>query len=98
MTQTYAIKGGQAGRERLRVLSNVVQAGTLNVLDKTGIRTRMRCLDVGCCGGDVSRELAKRVDANGQVGIDMDAAQLAIVRAEAAAQNVHNINYRSPRG
>jgi SAM-dependent methyltransferase len=64
-------------------------------LDKAGIRPRMRCLDVGCGGGDVLRDLAKRVGANGQVvGIDMDAAQLAIVRAEAAAQNLHNIDYR----
>jgi SAM-dependent methyltransferase len=55
----------------------------------------MRCLDVGCGGGDVSRELAKRVGATGQVvGIDMDTAQLEIVRAEAVAQNLHNIDYR----
>ena len=39
--------------------------------------------------------LAKRVGATGQVvGIDMDAAQLEIARAEAAVQNLHNIDYR----
>lgn len=95
MAQTYAIKGGQSGRERLRILSNVLQVGTFNFLDKVGIRPRMRCLDAGCGGGDVSRELAKRVGTAGQViGIDMDAAQLEIVRAETVDQNLHNIEYR----
>jgi SAM-dependent methyltransferase len=55
----------------------------------------MVCLDVGCGGGDVARELARRLGVAGQVvGLDMDAAQLQIVRAETAAQNIHNIDYR----
>jgi SAM-dependent methyltransferase len=95
MSQTYAIKGGRPGRERLRVLSNVLQAGTSGFLDKVGLRPGMACLDVGCGGGDVTRELARRVGPAGRVtGLDMDAAQLEIVRAEAAAQNVPNIDYR----
>ena len=52
------------GRERLRILSDVLQAGTFSFL--VG-RPRMRCLDAGCGGGDVSRELAKRVGTSGQV-------------------------------
>jgi ubiquinone/menaquinone biosynthesis C-methylase UbiE len=95
MAQTYAIRGGQSGRERLRVLSHVLQAGTFDFLDKVGIRPRMVCLDVGCGGGEVARELAKRVGAVGRVvGLDIDAAQLQIVRAETAAQNINNIDYR----
>ena len=95
MAQTYAIRSGQSGRERLRVLSYVLQAGTFDFLDKVGVRPRMGCLDVGCGGGDVTRELARRVGAAGRVvGLDMDAAQLQIVRAETAAQNIHNIDYR----
>jgi len=95
MTQPYAIKGGRSGRERLRVLSHVLQAGTHDFLDKLGIRPGMACLDVGCGGGDVTREFARRVGASGRiVGLDMDAAQLEIVSAEAAAQNLHNIDYR----
>ena len=55
----------------------------------------MSCLDVGCGGGDVARELARRVGTTGRVvGLDLDAAQLEIVRAEAVAQNIHNIDYR----
>jgi SAM-dependent methyltransferase len=96
MEDTYAIKGGRSGRERLRVLSHVLQAGTHDFLDRLGIRPGMACLDVGCGGGDVTREFARRVGASGRVvGLDMDAAQLEIVRAEAAAQNIHNIDYRA---
>jgi SAM-dependent methyltransferase len=55
----------------------------------------MVCLDVGCGGGEVARELAKRVGAAGRVvGVDIDAAQLQIVRMETAAQNINNIDYR----
>lgn len=95
MAHTYAIKGGRSGRERLRVLSQVLQAGTYDLLDKVGLRPGMACLDVGCGGGDVARELSRRVGAAGRVmGLDMDAAQLEIVRTEAAAQNIPNIEYR----
>jgi SAM-dependent methyltransferase len=95
MAQTYAIRGGRSGRERLRVLSHVLQAGTHDFLDKIGLRPGMACLDVGCGGGDVTRELARRVGVGGRVvGLDMDAAQLEIVRAEAAAQNITNVEYR----
>jgi len=95
MTLTYAIRGGRSGRERLRVLSHVLQAGTYDFLDRVGLRPGMACLDVGCGGGDVTRELARRVGARGRVvGLDMDAAQLDIVRAEAAAQQISNIDYR----
>lgn len=95
MTQSYAIKGGRSGRERLRVLSHVLQAGTHDFLDRLGIRPGMACLDIGCGGGDVTREFARRVGSSGRVvGLDMDAAQLEIVTVEAAAQNIQNIDYR----
>jgi SAM-dependent methyltransferase len=96
MDQTYAIQGGRSGRERLRVLSHVLLAGTVNFLDRVGLRPGMTCMDVGCGGGDVTRELARRVGSGGRVvGLDMDLPQLEMVRAEAAAQNVANVNYRA---
>jgi len=95
MNQTYAIRGRRSGRERLRVLSHILQGGTLNFLDKVGLRPGRTCMDVGCGGGAVTRELARRVGSTGRVvGLDMDLAQLEIVRAEAAAQNIENIEYR----
>jgi SAM-dependent methyltransferase len=94
MMQTYAIKGGESGRERLRVLSHIRQGATLDLLDQIGVRPGMSCLDVGCGGGEVSRELARRVGASGRVvGLDMDLAQLEIVRTETVAQKFLNIDY-----
>ena len=95
MTTAYSIKGGRAGRERLRVLSNIRQRGTQDFLDGIGVRPGMSCLDLGCGGGDVARELARRIGVTGQVlGLDMDQAQLAIGCDEAAAHNVQTIRYR----
>jgi SAM-dependent methyltransferase len=95
MIQTYAIKGGQSGRERLRVLSHIRQGATLDLLDKIGVRPGMSCLDVGCGGGEVSRELARRVGASGRVvGLDVNPTQLEIVRTETIAQKFLNIDYR----
>ena len=75
MTTAYSIKGGRAGRERLRVLNNIRQRGTLDFLDGIGVRPGMSCLDVGCGGGDVAREFARRIGVTGQVlGLDMDQA------------------------
>src|SRR6476646_7977077 len=85
MTTAYSIKGGRAGRERLRVLSNIRQRGTQDFLDRIGVCPGMSCLDVGCGGGDVAREFARRIGVTGQVlGIDMDQAQLTIGCDEAA--------------
>jgi SAM-dependent methyltransferase len=56
----------------------------------------MSCLDLGCGGGDVTREFASRIGATGHVvGLDMDEAQVTIARDEAAAQNIRTIEYRS---
>ena len=95
MAQTYAIKGGQSGRERLRILSDVLQAGTFSFLDGIGIRPRMRCLDAGC-GGCLSRSSPSAwAPPDKSSEIDMDTAHLEIVRAETVAQNLHNIEYRA---
>jgi 2-polyprenyl-3-methyl-5-hydroxy-6-metoxy-1,4-benzoquinol methylase len=55
----------------------------------------MRCLEVGCGGGDVTRELARRADPNGRaLGIDIDAAALAIAREEAGRDCALGVEYQ----
>ncbi len=55
-------------------------------LDRLDITQGMRCLDVGCGGGDVSRLLAQRCGTTGSVvGIDNDDVIITIAREEPAA-------------
>ena len=92
---SYIIRGGSAGRERLRVLAGVHRLSTLNLLRRAGIRPGMICLDVGCGGGDVSVELARLVAPNGRViAIDLDEVKIDIARAEAAAQHISNVDFQ----
>jgi len=93
-TSTYVIRGGLAGRERLRILARVMWPTTKALFERVGIADSARCLDVGCGGGDVTQELA-RLAPNGHVtGIDLDAAKLDIARREQAAAGISNIAYR----
>jgi hypothetical protein len=53
----YALRGGAAGRERLRILSRVMHASTTSLFDRVGINEGQLCLDVGCGSGDVTWSL-----------------------------------------
>jgi SAM-dependent methyltransferase len=90
----YAISGGISGRERLRILSRVLRGSTVTLLERAGVRPGMTCLDVGCGGGDVTAELARRVGSAGRVtGIDIDETKLAIAREESAALGLDNLTF-----
>ena len=80
---TYIIRGGLEGRERLRLVTRVMAPSTTELLDSVGVALDADCLDVGCGGGDVTLELARRAHAGRVVGIDLDEAKLEIARAEA---------------
>jgi SAM-dependent methyltransferase len=93
---TYVIRGGSEGRERLRILARVMAPSTTALLGRLGDLTGLRCLDAGCGGGDVTRELARRAGPNGRaVGIDLDETKLALCREESAG--LSNIEFRSAR-
>jgi ubiquinone/menaquinone biosynthesis C-methylase UbiE len=93
--QQYIIRGGVAGRERLRLLSRVMRDSTLELFRRAGLRPGMRCLDCGCGGGDVSFELARLVGSDGFVlGIDIDELKLELARSEAADLRLGNVEFR----
>lgn len=88
----YIIRGGIEGRERLRILSRVLQPTTLDLLRRAGARPGLSCLEVGCGGGDVACDLARLVAPGGRVlGTDIDRPQLAIARAE--VQGLANVAF-----
>lgn len=91
----YVIATGKKGRDRLRVLTRVFAESTTRLLDGVGIQNGMACLDVGCGGGDIACDLARRVGPGGSVvGIDLDDVALDIARQESAAQGLCNVEYR----
>lgn len=92
----YAIRGGIEGRERLRILARVMHASSMSLLDRLGLRDGLTCLDVGCGGGDVTLELARRVAPHGKaVGVDIDETKLQIARAEAQQQGITDVEFRA---
>jgi SAM-dependent methyltransferase len=92
----YAIRGGVEGRERLRILARVMHASTTSLLDRLGIEEGLKCLDVGCGGGDVILELARRVGPRGRVvGVDLDATKLDLARQEIEAHGIQNVDFHA---
>jgi ubiquinone/menaquinone biosynthesis C-methylase UbiE len=93
--QHYMIRGGIEGRERLRVLARVMRPTTLPLLERAGVSAGMRCLDVGCGGGDVSFDLASIVGITGSVvGVDVDATKIDLARGDAEHEQITNVEFR----
>ena len=90
----YVIRGGLAGRERLRVLARVMWPTTSVLLERVGVAASSRCLDMGCGGGDVTVALARLAPDGFVVGADMDELKLDIARKEAADAGLANVDYR----
>jgi ubiquinone/menaquinone biosynthesis C-methylase UbiE len=91
----YLIRGGLQGRERLRVLGRVMRPTTLPLLERAGVTSGLRCLDVGCGGGDVTFDLASLVGPTGSVvGIDVDATKIGLARSDAEQAEVGNVELR----
>lgn len=93
-TEEYVIRGGVDGRERLRLLSEVMGPSTRALLAEAGIPAGSKCLDVGCGGGDVTCELARAAGPTGQViGIDRDETVVDIARRESDQQGLGNTTF-----
>jgi ubiquinone/menaquinone biosynthesis C-methylase UbiE len=85
----YALRGGRAGAERLRLLNRVKWPTTQPLLVAAGLRAGMSCLDVGCGGGDVTLKMAATVGAEGRVvGADRDREILRLAEREAERQGL----------
>lgn len=92
---TYLIRGGIPGRERLRLLHRVFQPTTQALLERAGIQPGMTVLDVACGGGDVTADLAGMVGPTGRaVGTDLDGVKIALARDEIATRGITNIDFR----
>jgi ubiquinone/menaquinone biosynthesis C-methylase UbiE len=93
--EQYVIRGGKAGYDRLAVLARSWQPTTSALLDRVQLGEGMRCLDLGCGGGDVTFMMVDRVGATGSVtGIDMDEVKLELARGAAVAHGFANVEFR----
>jgi SAM-dependent methyltransferase len=91
---SYIIRGGMEGRERLRLVARLMRPMTVALLERAGLRKGMNCLDAGCGGGDVTLELARLVGPEGCVlGIDLDEVKLQAARTEAAVAGLANVEF-----
>ena len=94
VAEEYVIRGGVDGRERLRLLSEVMGPSTRALLAEVGITAGSKCLDVGCGGGDVTCELARAAGPAGQaIGIDRDETVIDIARRENDRQGFGNTTF-----
>ncbi len=85
----YIIRGGDAGAERLRVLSRAMRPGTLALLARAGLGPGLEVLDLGCGSGEATIDIAQLVGSTGRVvGIDMDDCELAHARSTADASGL----------
>lgn len=92
--ERYVIRGGAEGRERLRLLAEVVGPTTRALLARAGVAPGATCLDVGCGGGDVTVELARLAGPTGRaLGVDLDDVKLGIARSEAAQAGIGNVSF-----
>ena len=77
------------------LLSRVMRPSTIALLERAGIGPGMVCWEAGCGGGDVAFDIARMVAPGGTVlGTDIDEAKLGLAQAEAADQNLHNVEFR----
>jgi SAM-dependent methyltransferase len=94
MTASYTIEGGSAGKARLDVLSSVMREATTSLLLRAGVVPGDWCVDVGCGGGNVSRQLARLVGPRGTVvGVDLDPEVLALARHGVGNEGLTNVRF-----
>ncbi len=92
----YVIRGGQEGYERLLLLARDRWPDTAALFGRAGLAPGMRCIDLGCGGGEVTLEMARLVAPGGTVmGVDLDEIKLALGRRAAQERGLGNVEFRA---
>ena len=88
------IRGGREGYNRLLLLARASRPDTAALFSRAGIRPGMKCVDLGCGGGEVTFELARLVAPGGSVTrVDMDEVKLDLARTAAVERGVSNVEF-----
>ena len=92
--ERYVIRGGRKGYDRLLVLARASWPDTAALFRRAGIGPGMKCIDLGCGGGEVALEMARLVAPGGSVtGVDMDEVKLGLARKAAGERGVSNVEF-----
>ncbi|MFM9027833.1 MAG: methyltransferase domain-containing protein [Bacteroidota bacterium] len=90
----YIIQGGEEGKSRLNVLSDVLKSTTRSLLESVGKLSGKRLLDIGSGGGHVSLMMSELVGPKGFVtAIDFDQEIIRLSVADAKALGIENVAY-----
>ena len=89
------IRGGQEGYGRLLLLARDRWPDTAALFERAALSPGMRCIDLGCGGGEVTLEMAGLVAPHGSVtGVDMDEVKLDLAREAAVRRGLGNVGFR----
>ena len=92
----YIISGGQEGKNRLKLLADILKASTKSLLEADGSVLGKKILDVGCRGGDVSIMAAQMVGENGCItGLDFDNEIIKLAQQDAREQGIFNVQFQA---
>jgi SAM-dependent methyltransferase len=92
----YTVHGEAAEANRLAVQAQVMSDATSRLLVDAGLTSGWRCLDVGCGGGQVSLELARRVGPDGSVlGVDVSEYMVAQAANAADRAGISNVRFQA---
>jgi ubiquinone/menaquinone biosynthesis C-methylase UbiE len=90
----YVIRGGREGYDRLLQLARASWPDTVALFGRAGLHPGLRCIDLGCGGGEVTFEIARLVEPGGSVtGVDMDEVKLDLARRTAVERGVTNVEF-----
>lgn len=90
----YVLKQDAAEFRRLRVQAEAFAPETEIMLQRIGVPSGGRCLDLGCGVGGIVDLMAARVGPDGHVtGVDTDAGSIADARRWAASLGLDNVDF-----
>lgn len=89
----YIIKGGAEGKQRLDVLSEILNEHSIGLIERDTSLQGKRFLELGCGGGNLATAVAK-IGYEGYVtAIDFDEEILALAKAQANEEHITNISF-----
>lgn len=79
----------------MRLISQVLETTTDDLLRRAGLREGAVALDVGCGGGEVTLQMARCAGPSGRaIGIDMDDAKIRLASQDATKLGIRNVEFR----